>query len=306
MKKIRVLSILILLCVLSAHYLFAQTQIIIQNPKHRQKCCCECNCDTAKIAYKPINHWKDVKHIYHLAGFNAVNSLAVQELSLSTSEDNVLTSLASPQFFSWQVMGYDYIGENFFIGADWAMGFAMPSYPSANYEQIHHKVNHIFQFGGHIGSNLIRSKHLRIYVMSKLQINHISMKVEKNREPLSPPQQAWHRFIGNQDEQIPYSIFIENFIRSDKWDNQLNIWRGAFSNQGVVGVDYRYRKFKFGVHAGYNFQLSNPEKQWKYNYQFEDGDITNSFKITDVPIRVDFSGFTAGISIGVLFSEPIR
>ncbi len=306
MEKIRTLSILILLSVLFARYLFAQSQIIVQNPKHRHECCCECNYDTAKVIYKPINHWKDVKHMYHIAGFNAVNPLAVQELSLSTGEDNVLTSLASPQFFSWQVMGYDYIGTNLFIGADWAMGFAMPSYPSANYEQIQHKVNHIFQFSGHVGSNLIMSKHLRLYMMGKLQANHISMRIEKNKDNLFPPQQAWHRFIGNQDGQIPYSIFVENFIRSDKWDNQLNMWRGAFSTQGVVGLDYRYRAFKFGIHVGYNFQLSNPQKQWKYTYQFEDGDLTENFKITDVPIRVDFSGFTAGISIGVLFSEQIR
>ncbi|WP_143090851.1 hypothetical protein [Thermoflexibacter ruber] len=306
MRKIIAIGILIFLSIPSVHSLLAQQELAVPKPKYKHGCCCECICDTTEFVFKPINHWKDVKHIYHIAGFNAVNSLALQEISLSAGEGNVLASLASPQFFSWQVMGYDYMGKNFFVGADWAMGFAMPSYPSANYEQIQHKVNSIFQVSGHIGSNLIMSKHLRLYVMGKLQANHINMRIEKNGENLPIPQQAWHRFIGHQEEQIPYSTFIENFIHSDKWHNHLDIWRGSFSTQGVVGLDYRYRKFKFGIHAGYNFQLSDPEKRWKYAYQYEDGDIIDNFKITDVPIRVNFSGFTAGFSFGVLLSERMR
>lgn len=306
MRKIIAISTFFFLGLPFVHSLLAQQDVVVPEPRDRHGCCCECGCDTTEVIFKPINHWKDVKHIYRVAGFNAINPLALQEISLSADEGNVLASLASPQFFSWQVMGYDYMGKNFFIGADWAVGFAMPAYQSANYEQIQHKVNSIFQMSGHLGSNLIMSKHLRLYVMGKLQANHISMKVEKKGENLPIPQQAWYRFIGHQEEQIPYSTFIENFIHSDKWDNHLNMWRGAFSTQGIVGVDYRYRKVKFGIHAGYNFQLSDPKKRWKYAYQYEDSDITDSFKITEVPIRADFSGFTAGFSFGVLLSEKVR
>jgi hypothetical protein len=275
-----------------------------QVQRNTNHCCCDCGCDTTTVSYRPINHWRDVRHIFRLASVNFLNPLNVSELPINMGEDKELTKLAPTNFISLQLMGYDYMQDNFFVGGDMAVGFAQPSYTSANYTELAYRISSIFQLNGHLGTNIFMGRNLRIYAMGNVQWNHVGMIIDKNR--VGNTQQAWHRFISNQERDIQYEAFIDNFIASDKWNNQLRLRRGSFATQAIVGVDYRYKRVKLGVHAGYSFQLSKPQGQWGYSFEYEDGDEVDSFRINDVPIRMDFSGLTAGVSFGVFFSDPIR
>jgi hypothetical protein len=295
MKKLFVVFFLLLFFKQANAQVFVPAYVPTASTKH---CCC-CDCDTTRVEYKPINHWAEVKHIIFV-GFNPANANNVNLITSNIEQGRVLMNLASnaPSLY----FGHEHIIGNTFIGGN-VGGTFNGAYQEVKPE-LNMRINGGFNLDLNVGYHLITTQNLRLYVMGKLQFNHASVRLQKQLTDI--PQKSWNRFISNQNELLPYDRLVEGFLTTDRWGAGMNITSSFFATQLRVGLDYRVGKVKFGFHTGYSFQLSDQTRNWRYIYEFEEGDETMRFKITDVPLSYSLNGLNFGMSVGYLFSEVVK
>ena len=295
MKKLLVIFSLIM----SLYQAKAQVGVPIILPTYADKNCCCCHCDTAKVQYKPINHWSDVKHSIYI-GFNPSNQLSINMLTANDEQNRALMSMqnSAPSLY----FGHEHIINHFFIGGDIGGMFGN------TYKQVAPELNMrmtgALNIDLNLGYHLLTTPNLRVYAMGKLQFAYAGLRLQ--RQLATIPQKSWNRFISSQNELLPYDRLVEGFLTTDRWGNDIQLNSSFFATQLRIGMDYRIGKIKLGFHSGYAFQLSEKKRNWKYVYEFEEGDEHRSFQITDVPISYSLEGLNFGISVGYLFSDTIK
>jgi hypothetical protein len=297
------LLLLFVLCLsLQSTAVFAQRSaifypIFIPSSSNR---CCDCKCDTAKVNYKPINHWNDVRHVIY-TGFSPVNTMNISMLSSNAEQNDVEMSLVNNSV-NWQTIGYEYIRNRSFVGMDMGINFGAPS--QALSPQLNIKMTNMVNLGINVGHHLLTTQNLRLYVMGKLQMNYVNMRLQRKIDDI--PQKSWNRFIGSQNDILPYDRLVEGLLTTDRWGDNLDISSAFFATQLRIGFDYRINKVKLGLHTGYSYQLSEKSKNWNYRYEFEEGDERKHFKVTNAPISVSLNGLNVGFSIGYLLSDVVK
>lgn len=297
MKKI-ILFFSLLFLSLPETVLFAQRHIVYPIVFQSNRRCCHCDCDTTKVVYKPINHWNDVRHIIY-TGFSPVNAMNIVLNPSIEGNGGLALATNTPH---WQTIGYEYLWKNSFVGMDMGINFGSPSQSVS--PQLNLRMTNTISLGLNVGHNLITTSKLRAYVMGKLQINIANAQLQRKLDDI--PQKSWNRFIGSQNELLPYDRLVEGLLTTDRWGDKMNIHSTFFATQLRFGIDYRINKVKLGLHTGYSFQISEKNKHWRYTYEFEEGDETKSFKVTDVPIAVSLDGINIGFSIGYLISDVAK
>jgi hypothetical protein len=298
MKKISfVFFLMLIFCQVQAQVFVPATNIA--SPQQRHCCCCDCGCDSVKVQYKPINHWSDVKHIIYI-GVNPTNATHLHLITSNIEQGRTLMNLMSntPSLY----FGHEHIIGNAFIGGDIG-GMFGGAYQKISPE-LNMQMNSVANVDLNLGYHLMTTQHLRLYLMGKFQFSYASVRLQKQLSDI--PQKSWNRFISNQNQLLPYDRLVEGFLTTDRWGDEINIHSSFFTTQLRVGMDYRVGKVKFGFHTGYTFQLSDKIRNWRYSYEFEEGDERRHFQVTDVPLSFSLDGLNFGMSIGYLFSDTIR
>ena len=284
-------------------YFWGLTQALAQGvlptsdvPRHCRNCHpCDC-CDTTRLV--PVKHWREVR--YQLSFLSpTMMPLRVTEL-LPNVEGGTVKQLGRATAPAVQLWGFEVNLPRFFVGTDahWALPTRHSGDMTPGRVELHTQSN--VQFGLKTGVNLLMTARSRVYVQAKADFNHLTLRLDRSINDLGSG--SWNRFLWQQGETIEYTELVEAMIGTDLWENNLHIRQAFYTSQVGAGYDYRLGKFfRVGAYVGYVHQLGQ-RGVWWLNYEYHPED-ESQYRIANVPVRADLSGFTASITLGYVFAR---